>query len=100
MTQAASSLLASRRDQPTDPVRPDPAFTAASSGGLFDYSAGLIGCHASAGAESRPNDHIDSFSATFRIWTPCTSEAPPRMAQATWTASVISSMFDPFSRQA
>ena len=44
--------------------------------------------------------YIDSLSATLRIWTPCTSDAPPRMAQATWTASVISSMLDPFSREA
>lgn len=27
--------------------------------------------------------YIDNFSATFRICTPCASEAPPRMAQAT-----------------
>ena len=47
-----------------------------------------------------PLPYIDSFSVTFRICTPCTSDAPPRIAQATWTASVISSVFDPFSRQA
>ena len=40
--------------------------------------------------------YIDSFSVTLRIWIPCTREEPPRMAQATWTASVISSMLDPF----
>jgi len=44
--------------------------------------------------------HMESFSVTFRICTPCTSEAPPRMAQETCTASVISSTFDPFSRHA
>jgi hypothetical protein len=42
--------------------------------------------------------YIDTFSATFLIWTPCTREAPPRMAVATWTASVISAVFDPVSR--
>jgi hypothetical protein len=46
------------------------------------------------------DDYIDNFSATFRICTPWTSEAPPRMAQATWTASVISSTLDPFSKDA
>ncbi len=44
--------------------------------------------------------YIDSLSATLRIWMPCAREEPPLMAQATWTASVISSMFDPFSREA
>ena len=33
-----------------------------------------------------------------RICTPCTNEAPPRMAAATWTASVIWSRSAPFSR--
>lgn len=28
-------------------------------------------------------DYMDSFSTTFRICTPWTREAPPRMAQAT-----------------
>jgi len=44
--------------------------------------------------------YIDSLSATFSICTPWTSEAPPRMAFATWTASVISATFEPRSRQA
>ena len=44
--------------------------------------------------------YMESFSAIFRICTPCTREAPPRIAAATWTASVISPRFDPFSRQA
>jgi hypothetical protein len=45
-------------------------------------------------------NYIESLSVTLRICTPWTKEAPPRMAQATWTASVISSVLDPFSRQA
>ena len=44
--------------------------------------------------------YMESFSAIFRICTPCTSEAPPRIAAATWTASVISARFDPFSSDA
>ena len=44
--------------------------------------------------------YMESFSAIFRICTPCTRDAPPRIAAATWTASVISARFDPFSRDA
>ena len=44
--------------------------------------------------------YMESFSAIFRICTPCTREAPPRIAAATWTASVISARFDPFSSDA
>src|SRR4029079_16399615 len=33
--------------------------------------------------------HIPIFLATLRIWTPWTSDAPPRIAAATCTASVI-----------
>ena len=43
---------------------------------------------------------MECFSAIFRICTPCTREAPPRIAAATWTASVISPRLEPFSRQA
>lgn len=52
--------------------------------------------------ERLPRDigYIESRSASFLICTPWTREAPPRMAAATWTASVISARFDPFSRQA
>ena len=45
-------------------------------------------------------NYIESLSVTLRICTPWTNDAPPRMAHATWTASVISSVLDPFSRQA
>jgi len=44
--------------------------------------------------------YMESFSAIFRICTPCTRDDPPRIAAATWTASVISARFDPFSRDA
>lgn len=44
--------------------------------------------------------HMESLAAIFRICMPWIREAPPLMAQATWTASVISSRFEPFSRQA
>ena len=47
-----------------------------------------------------PPGYIDSFSAIFRIWTPWTRDAPPRMALVTCTASVISARLEPFSRQA
>ena len=47
-----------------------------------------------------PLAYMESFSAIFRICTPCTRDAPPRIAAATWTASVISARFDPFSRHA
>ena len=57
-------------------------------------------CAVTLGAVFPRCAHIDSLSAALRIWTPCAREAPPRMAQATWTASVISSMFDPFSKEA
>ena len=33
--------------------------------------------------------HIPTFAACSFICIPCTSDAPPRIAQATWTASVI-----------
>src|ERR1039457_937717 len=33
-------------------------------------------------------------AAALRIWIPCTSAAPPRIAAATWTATVICSRFD------
>ena len=46
----------------------------------------------------RPPHHIPSESATFLIWTPWTSAAPPLMAAATWTASVSCSASQPFSR--
>ena len=39
---------------------------------------------------------MESFSTIFRICTPCTREAPPRIAAATWTASVISAEVGPF----
>ncbi len=44
--------------------------------------------------------YMESVSAIFRICTPCTREAPPRIAEATWTASVISPRLEPFSRDA
>ncbi len=43
--------------------------------------------------------HIEIFLAWFRICTPWTSEAPPRIAAETCTASVICSRSAPFSRQ-
>jgi len=43
--------------------------------------------------------HMLTLAAQFRICNPCTSDAPPRIAEATCSASVICSMFDPFSRQ-
>jgi len=42
--------------------------------------------------------HIPSFLATLRICTPCTSDAPPRMALDTCTASVIWSRSAPFCK--
>ena len=33
--------------------------------------------------------HMLTFAAQFRICNPCTSDAPPRMAEATCSASVI-----------
>ena len=70
---------------------------------LFEHPASMLVSvdypQATAGTGHRSR-HIDSLSATLRIWMPCASEEPPLMAQATWTASVISSMFDPFSREA
>src|SRR4029079_4135859 len=42
--------------------------------------------------------HIPTFSACSFICIPCTSDAPPRMAQATCTASVICSRSAPFCR--
>ena len=44
--------------------------------------------------------YIPTLSATLRIWTPWTRLAPPRIAQATCTASVICSRSDPFCKAA
>ena len=41
--------------------------------------------------------HMLRPSARFLIWSPCTSDAPPRIAAATCTASVICSTSAPFS---
>ncbi len=49
--------------------------------------------------EDREGPHaayIPTLSATLRICTPWTRLAPPRIAQATCTASVICSRSDPF----
>ena len=43
-------------------------------------------------------DHIDAFFACSSIWIPWTSEAPPRIAAVTCTASVICSRSAPFFR--
>ena len=51
--------------------------------------SGFRGCHPA----------IPACRACSSIWTPCTRDAPPRIAEATWTASVICSRSDPFSRQ-
>ena len=42
--------------------------------------------------------HMPFLRTCSSIWVPCTSEAPPRIAQATCTASVICSRSAPFSR--
>src|SRR5690242_6725818 len=44
--------------------------------------------------------HMLTLAAALRICRPCTSDAPPRIADATCTASLICSRFEPFSRQA
>ena len=52
------------------------------------------------GARSRRRHYaIPACRACSRIWTPWTSDAPPRMAAATCTASVICSRSAPFSRR-
>src|SRR5690606_39822782 len=43
--------------------------------------------------------YIESPFTLFIIWTPWTKLAPPRMAAATWTASIICSSSQPFSRE-
>ena len=53
-----------------------------------------------ADTDYRARCYIDSLSATLRICTPCTREAPLRIAAATWTASVISSELEPCSSAA
>src|SRR5690606_27334554 len=50
-----------------------------------------------AGAGAGRRAHIVWAFAWSIIWRPWTSEAPPRMAQATWTASVICSRSAPFA---
>ncbi len=58
--------------------------------------------HRRSGQRSAPGverqDHIDAFFACSSIWIPWTSEAPPRIAAATCTASVICSRSAPFFR--
>ena len=49
--------------------------------------------------EGRGLAHIETSFTTFLIWMPCTSDAPPRMAAATWTASVIWSASAPLVKQ-
>ena len=50
-------------------------------------------------ARAQSEGHSSSLPTMFFIWSPCTRLAPPRMAQATWTASVICASLTPFSRQ-
>ena len=64
-----------------------------------DQSHGTGGHPPSPEATAGP-PYIDSLSIWFRICTPCTSDAPPRIAAATCTASVICSGVEPFSSDA
>lgn len=62
------------------------AISPATGGAAWDHrDDGVNGCPSMnrAAATLPLGDHMDSFSAIFRIWTPWTREAPPRMAFTT-----------------
>ena len=69
-------------------------------GGEFGVGLGVLcemrhGCSRSLYVPAR--DYSSLSSTMFTACTPWTSDAPPRMALATWMASMISASSQPFS---